>query len=45
MFAFLCYTKPSIGVDNHSLHQSFTDTVLSKTANRIALAAAMMGGG
>ena len=23
---FLCYTKPSIGVDNHSLHQSFTDT-------------------
>jgi len=42
---FLCYTKPSIGVDNHSLHQSFTDTALSKTANQIALAAAMMGGG
>jgi len=41
---FLCYTKPSIGVDNHSLHQ-LTGTALSKTANPIALAAAMMGGG
>ena len=32
---FLCYTKPSFGVDSHSLHQSFTDTALSKMANRI----------